>query len=113
MARRINARNQSDPDFIVLKGFDQADVLVVGTTLFNTDPLQGSNVIILCLVVLVDGSHLLGGQQDELTEDKVQVGASLLNVRLFERFHKDVAFSRVRAGYRQDREGLSTAGKID
>ena len=93
VTRRINARNDSDPDFVVLESFDQADVLVVSTTLFNTNPLQGSNVIVLCLIVLVNRSHLLSGQQDELTEDKVQVGASLLDVRLFERFHEDVAFS--------------------
>lgn len=113
VTRRINTRNDSDPDFVVLESFDQADVLVVSTTLFNTNPLQGSNVIILCLIVLVNRSHLLSGQQDELTEDKVQVGASLLDVRLFERFHEDVAFSWIWAGYRQDREGLSTASEID
>lgn len=92
MTWRINARNQSDPHFVVLESFDQADVLVVSATLFNTDPLQGSNVIILCLVVLINGSHLFSWQQDELTEDKVQVGTSFFDVRLFERFHKDVAF---------------------
>ena len=93
MARWIDARDKSDPDLVVLQGLDKTNILVICTALFDSDPLQGSNIIILSLIVLVYGCHLLRWKQNKLAEHEMQIGASLLNVSLFKSLYKDVALS--------------------
>lgn len=92
LARRLNTWDKSDPDFRIVNSFHKANVLVIGSTCLDSDPLMSADFIVFRLVVLVDGRHLLDGQQDEGVKYEMQVRTCLLHVNLLESFHKDVTF---------------------
>jgi len=50
----LDARDDTHPDLAVGKAFDEANVIFVGSTLFNPYPLVRADVVLLGFVVLID-----------------------------------------------------------
>ena len=96
---QIDSGDKPYKNLAVLQAFDQTNVVFVDATSFDTDPLVGLDIVALSFVVLVDRSHLIGGQQGVLVENEMQICAGFLHVDFFESLNVDVALSGVRAGH--------------
>ena len=60
--RCLNSRNESYQDLMLLSSFDQANVLIIGTTLLNSNPPVFAHFVVFSFVILVDRGHLLCGE---------------------------------------------------
>ena len=56
----INSRNESYPDFVLVRLFNECNIVFVWAAVFYSYPLILSNFVAFCLINLIDNRHFLG-----------------------------------------------------
>jgi hypothetical protein len=89
----VDSWNESDPNFVFADGLNQGYVVVVGASIFNSNPLILSYFIVLSFVILKDGGHFVCRYKNELVKNTAEASTSFPNIRFFPCFNIDVTLS--------------------